>query len=290
MGFKADFKTALERHIPTSQLHFKSGWDRESWYRSSWAGNDGRPVALLLHHTAAAATASTNPNNAGNQHGANNGQVQFVWRHPQYDMPCSQFALDRDGCLFVNAYKPVYHAGQGSFAGTKWSSLGVVKDRGNDFMLGVECIDKGLDTTFTEAMKVTLARLAVAMKEACRWPSTDTLYLPRHKDYAGPRKVDIKYSNATVQDWVARWGGSMWDGTTPKIDGLFNAMNDPTLANPACFRLAARLKDLGFFTGTPVDGEQKYPVKAVKDWQRANGYATNPAGAYSPAVHTGIFG
>jgi len=154
----------------------------------------------------------------------------------------------------------------------------------------VECIDKGLDTTFTEAMKVTLARLAVAMKEACRWPSTDTLYLPRHKDYAGPRKVDIKHPNREVQEWIARWGGGMWDGKVPDIEGVFNAMNDPSLANPACFRLAARLKDLGFFSGTPVEGQQKYPLKGVQNWQDANGYATNPKGAYSPAVHGEIFG
>jgi hypothetical protein len=263
------------------------GWKRE-WYRSSWASNKGRPVALILHHTAGAATSSTNPNHAGNQHGANDGQIKYVNRHPSYNMPCSAFTLDRDGCIYVNAALPCYHAGEGSFRGTEWSSLGVPDDSANSYCLGVECVDKGQEKTFTDAMKESLRWLAEACAEASGWKDTSTLYLPRHKDWAPTRKVDIKYSNSDVQKWME--AGGMWDGKKPDIEGVFNAQNDSGLANPAAYRLACRLHDLGFFSGTPVDGSQKYPAKAVGNWTAAQGWPVNPEGAYSPAAHDGIFG
>lgn len=81
----------------------------------------------------------------------------------------------------------------------------------------------------------------------------------------------------------------LWDGQVPDIEGVFNAMNDPTLANPAAYRLACRLFDLGLFSGTPVKGDQRYPAKAVGNWQAAHALRTNPSGAYSPQAHDGIF-
>lgn len=82
----------------------------------------------------------------------------------------------------------------------------------------------------------------------------------------------------------------LWDGKVPDIEGVFNAQNDAGLANPASYRLACRLHDLGMFSGTPVDGAQKYPAKAVGNWTAAKGWRVSPAGAYSPAAHAGIFG
>ena len=60
MAFDTDLKRALEKHIPAKQLHFHSTW-KQQWYRSSWKGPGGRPVALILHHTAGAAGSSSNP-------------------------------------------------------------------------------------------------------------------------------------------------------------------------------------------------------------------------------------
>jgi hypothetical protein len=284
MTYADDLAAALKKHVPANRLHFMDGW-KSQWYRSSWGA--GKPVALILHHTAGAATSSTNPNNAGNQHGANQGQINYVNRHPSYSMPASAFTLDRDGCIYVNAALPCYHAGEGSFRDTEWSGLGVPDDSANSYCLGVECVDKGVDKTFTEAMKASLADLARACAEASDWPNTSTKRLPRHKDWAPDRKVDIKYSNATVQEWM-RMG--LWDGKVPDIEGVFNAQNDSSLANPACYRLACRLHDLGHFVGTPLDGSQKYPAKAVGNWTASQGWSVNPLGAYSPEAHEGIFG
>ena len=81
----------------------------------------------------------------------------------------------------------------------------------------------------------------------------------------------------------------LWDGKVPDIEGIFNAQNDRDLTNPAAYRLAARLFDLGLFSGTPINGRQGYPVGAVKNWQAAHALRVNPAGAYSPEAHEGIF-
>lgn len=197
MAYTDDLQTALNKRLG-KRVHYLPGW------RQDWIGpwSKGRPVALLLHHTAGAATDSQNPAAKGNQHGANAGQVRYVNRHPAYKMPCSQFTLDRDGCVYVNAALPCYHAGVGSFTGTMWAKLGVPKDRFNSYGAGVEIISKGLSKDYTPAMKESLALLALAMRTAARWTSTGTLYLPRHKDWTD-RKVDIKYENAAVQAWIA---------------------------------------------------------------------------------------
>lgn len=81
-----------------------------------------------------------------------------------------------------------------------------------------------------------------------------------------------------------------WDGEVPSLDGVFNAMNHG-YANPQAWRLACRLFDLGMYAGKPLPkGEQKYPVKAMDNWLLANGFKTNPAGAYSTEAHEKIFG
>jgi hypothetical protein len=286
MTFADDLKAALDKRIPTSQLHYVDGW-KKSWYRDGWAA--GRPVALILHHTAGAATSSTSPDHAGNQHGANDDQVAYVADHPSYNMPCSAFTIDRDGCLFVNAALPCYHAGEGSFRGTQWSSLNVPDDSANSYCLGVECVDKGQSTTFTKAMKQTVARLAKACAEASNWKDTSTLRLPRHKDWAPDRKIDIRYNNATVQEWIEEFAGDLWDGTVPSVEGVFNAMNHG-YANPQAYRLACRLHDLGFYAGDPQpEGLQKYPAKAVGAAQESLGWPVNPAGGYSPELHDTLF-
>lgn len=81
----------------------------------------------------------------------------------------------------------------------------------------------------------------------------------------------------------------LWDGKVPDAEGIFNAQNDAGLANPAAYRLACRLHDLGMFSGTPVEGSQKYPAGAVRNFQRSKAMKVNPEGAYSPEVHGMIF-
>ncbi len=290
MAFHDELKKALEAHVPTSQLHFLDGWTKKDWYRNGWAG-PGKPVALILHHTAGAATSSQDPDNKGNQHGANDGQVKYVNRHPSYGMPCSAFTLDRDGCIYVNAAYPCYHAGTGTFRGTQWSSLGVPNDSANSYCLGVECVDKGQDTTFTAAMKKSLANLIIACSVAAGWKNTGTLYVPRHKDWDDDSgKVDIRYSNDSVQGWLEEYA-QHWDGVIPTYEGCMAAWENPSLANPQAWRIACRLADWGYYKGEPGErGVQMYPVKAVDNYQQDKGFNVPEPGQYGPKLHEQLWG
>jgi hypothetical protein len=288
MSFDDDLRESLQQRIPANRLHFLDGW-RSEWYRSGWAG--GRPLALVLHHTAGAATSSQKKAHDGNQHGANDGQIDYVNRHPSYGMPASAFTIDRDGCIFVNAAWPCYHAGEGSFRGTEWASLGCPDDSANSYCMGVECVDKGQSTTFTVAMKQAVALLAVSLADACHWSNTGTLYLPRHKDWAPDRKVDLRYSNGSVQGWLEEHG-TLWDGVVPTFEGCMNAWNDPSLANPQAWRIACRLADWGYYHGGAPQpkGVQQYPAKAVVNYQQAKGYDVPTPGQYGPNLHEQLWG
>jgi N-acetyl-anhydromuramyl-L-alanine amidase AmpD len=156
-------------------------------------------------------------------------------------------------------------------------------------MMGVECVSRGLEPDFTQAMKKTLARLAVAMKVACDWPDTSTLRLPRHRDYAPSRKIDIQHSNNEVQEWI-RLETEAWDGKVPDIEGIYNAEKDPNLRNPAAWRLAARLFDLGYGDYPQPKTKQGYPRKAMILYNKEFGPNMEDKSKYGPKAHERIFG
>jgi hypothetical protein len=201
MAYADKLQAALKRELGP-KVKFWKGW------RTRGKGDFGRgkPVAMILHHTAGAATSSTNPRNPGNRTGANNGVVRFVANHPDFGVPCSNFCLDRDGTVYVMCAEWTYHAGKGDFTGTRWASLGVSKNGGNTAMLGVEIVSKGQVDDLTEAQWKSLAALARAVSKASGWKGdTSTLRLPRHRDYAPTRKPDIKASNAKVQQKLRQY-------------------------------------------------------------------------------------
>lgn len=196
MAYPQDLKAALITWLGKDNVHFMPGWDKKA-RGIGWAKR--LPVALLCHHTAGAATDSTNPNHKGNQHGANDGQIRFVQSH--YKVPAANFTLDRDGCLYVHSAYPVWHAGKGSFAGVKpYDSLGIPKDMGNDYMLGVEVVSKGIKKDFTSAQKWALGRLANACQDASKWKGFKKR-LPNHRTWTS-RKVDTRYELATLLKWA----------------------------------------------------------------------------------------
>lgn len=77
-----------------------------------------------------------------------------------------------------------------------------------------------------------------------------------------------------------------WDWVVPTYANIIEGKNRQ-IANPAVWRLAARLADLGYFKANPVRGSQKYPVVAVKAWQKANGLPED--GEYTQQMHEKIF-
>jgi len=199
--FKSRFKKALVAELG-DKVVFQKQWSLRR--RGKWRGANGLPDALMLHHTAGAATESTDPKAAGNQHGANDGIIRFIQSH--YPVPAANFTLDRDGCVYVHSIWPVWHAGKGSFKNVKpWNLFSCPDNMGNDYFLGVEIMSKGRKKDFTRAQKQSLKALQEACGEACRWPVAKrraTIRHPRHKDWAPNRKPDIIYEQSEVNDWM----------------------------------------------------------------------------------------
>jgi len=197
--YATDMRAALIDRLGKNGVVFLEKWNRET-RGIGWKGEGGVPVALMCHHTAGAATDSTNPKHPGNQKGANAGQVTYVNTH--WSSPASNFVLDRDGTVYVTTLFPCWHSGVGSFKGVKgFDSLGVPDNQFHDYGLGVEIVSKGLKKDFTLAQKRALGRLANAAKDASGWPGT-VKRLPNHRTWAGNRKSDTLYPEATLRLWA----------------------------------------------------------------------------------------
>ena len=200
MFWNTRLKRALNKNLP-GKIVYMPNWD--SNLTGKWAGKGHVPVALLLHHTAGAATESTSPKAAGNQKGANAGVINYVQTH--YKVPAANFTLDRDGTVYVHAANPVWHAGVGSFHRKKpWNLFAIPDDEGNRWMLGVEIVSRGTKKDFTKAQKESLKGLQEACGAAAKWPVEKRLSAirhPRHKDWT-TRKIDILYSQEEVDAWM----------------------------------------------------------------------------------------
>jgi N-acetyl-anhydromuramyl-L-alanine amidase AmpD len=200
MSLVRDFERALKANLG-DKVVFQKQWKVKR--RGNWRGFGQRPDALMLHHTAAAATESTDPRAAGNQKGANDNVIRFIQTH--YEVPAANFTLDRDGTVYVHSVFPVWHAGKGSFSGKKpWNTFSCPDDMGNDYFLGVEIMSKGRKKDFTKAQKQSLRALQEACGVACKWPSEKrraTVRHPRHKDWT-TRKIDILYEQDEVNEWM----------------------------------------------------------------------------------------
>ena len=191
-------KKQLAAELPGKVVYFKD-WKKKR--RVSWKGAKSRPAGLMLHHTASAATESTDPKAKGNQKGANNGVINYIQSH--YEVPAANFTLDRDGTVYVHSAYAVWHAGKGSFRGKEpWDSLGIPDDQGNDYLLGVEVVSKGRKKDFTKAQKDSLGALIQACAAASdTWMPLWLKGRPRHKDWT-TRKIDILYTNDEVKAWI----------------------------------------------------------------------------------------
>jgi len=199
MFWNRRLKRNLDKNL--KKLVYMNGWRKN--YTGEWLGFKKRPVALMLHHTAGAATDSTNPADKGNLKGANAGIINYIQNH--FRVPAANFTLDRDGTVYVHAANPVWHAGLGTFSGKKpWDILGVPTNQGNRYMLGVEIVSKGLKKDFTKAQIDALKQLQEACGAAAGWPSLKRrakVRRPRHKDWT-TRKIDIIYEHDEIDRWM----------------------------------------------------------------------------------------
>jgi len=189
MAFDDDLKAALRKHFPKEQVKFAKGWRTRG---DNWQTPNGRPVASMHHHTAGAATSSTDPAAKGNQTGDNAGVVNWCIAPGQSHGWCNA-VCDRDGTIYIVGAKAQWHAGLGTVSGSHWSSLPVKQNMGNVAFFGTEIVSKGTKKDLTKAQKKAMAKLNVALREACGWNGFKYRIL-NHKDYAPARKNDTLYS------------------------------------------------------------------------------------------------
>jgi hypothetical protein len=80
-----------------------------------------------------------------------------------------------------------------------------------------------------------------------------------------------------------------WDGSIPNIQNVKSAESDPNLKNLASWRVASRLKDLGFYRGNVLPKyQQGYPVRAVQAFQVSRNIQTSLG--YDEKTHKALFG
>jgi hypothetical protein len=198
------FAIRLERQLKkrlAGRVTFMKDWRKQRTVR--WQGKNHLPVALMLHHTAGAATDSTNPSHPGNRPGANQGIINYIQNN--FRVPAANFTLDRDGTVYVHSAYPVWHAGVGSFKGkSPWSIFGIPDNAANNWVLGVEIVSKGRKKDFTRAQIRSLRLLQQSCGIAASWPKGKrlaTVRHPRHRDWT-TRKIDILYSQDEVNAWM----------------------------------------------------------------------------------------
>ena len=273
---------------------FNKRWN-QTFKPSQWA--KGKPFGLITHHTAGAATDSNVSGAKGNRKGDNDGQIKFVENHPDFNSPASQFTLDRDGTVYCNCLLPTYHAGKSdpnNWKGSIWQKdSGCGTDAGNSYYMGVECVSKGQKKDFTPEMKESLGRPINVLADIFDWDDLELAHL-NHKTYAGPRKVDTKYTDDAIHGWVQKYGTSLWQtvggGLIPEYDAVKKAEEEGS-ANPAAWRLALKLSDLGFYKGeVQPKGQQMYPKKAVANYNAVHAPNMESPETYGPKMHQRVWG
>jgi hypothetical protein len=79
-----------------------------------------------------------------------------------------------------------------------------------------------------------------------------------------------------------------WDGVVPNVANVRKNAQDPKIRNKAGWRVAARLKDLGFYKGAlSPNSFQNYPRKAIEEFQKSKGWPGS--GKYGDRTHKELF-
>lgn len=259
--------------------------------RDSWAHG---LRAATVHHTAGKnsvghlATAWSLPGcNAVIQHGGYNGRAN-------------------DGKAVILAWGSAFHSG----AGGPWKGI-AGEDSLHLVSWGIEIESLGTREDMSDRQIETTGRMLAALVDVgmpvgnihrhADWtdatgPVTGPLRVRRFDSGSARttrgRKIDTNKRWYPTSLWVEQAGkylqaDQLWDGVVPDIEGIYGAEAEG-LANPAAWRLACRLADLGHYSGTVKPrGEQGYPAKAVASWQQSIG--ADPTGRYGPKAHARIF-
>lgn len=199
-GFDKRLEAALKKYAP-GRVKYVEGWRTRN--TGKWKGKRGVPVMVIEHHTAGAATESTNPKHKGNQPGANNGVVQYCVARNN-SVPYCNAVVDRDGTIWILAAGPVWHAGLGDFTGTRWERWKIPAGSANSYTFGVEIISKGRKQDFTSQQIIGIRRLNCAVREAAKWGGF-RYRIANHKDWTS-RKIDTRYP----WEWFRAGSAKAW--------------------------------------------------------------------------------
>lgn len=273
----SDLKTAFNDHRVNWTAHRKISNGRGPW------ANGLR--AATVHHTAGKNSAD---------------YLATAWSLPGANCVITNGKYNpTDGQAIILSWGDCWHSGDGG----PWNGI-AGRNSLHLVSWGIEIESLGTKKDITGAQVETVGRMLAALVDL-GMPRGN---IHRHADWTdgtGPvggyplpttgRKIDTNKSlGYTTSYWVdacKKYQGGYWDGTVPSYDGCWNAWLDPDLANPQAWRLACRLADLGYYTGTPAPkGSQRYPLKAVINYQESKGYQVPEPGQYGEKLHKQLFG
>lgn len=274
----SDLKAAFNDHRVNWVAHRKISNGRGAW------SNGLR--AATVHHTAGKNSAD---------------YLATAWSLPGANCCITNGKYNpTDGQAIILSWGDCWHSGDGG----PWSGI-AGKNSLHLVSWGIEIESLGTKKDITPAQVETVGRMLAALVDL-GMPRGN---IHRHADWTdgtGPvgghplpttgRKIDTNKSlGYTTSYWVDACkkyqGGQAWDGTVPSYEGCWAAWLDPELANPQAWRLACRLKDLGYYSGDPQPkGTQRYPLKAVINYQESKGYNVPQPGQYGEKLHKQLFG
>ena len=172
MPFPERLQDACNKYLGKANVEFAAKWDTRG---DAW-NSDGKPVMVMWHHTA----------------GVGSGVRDWVINRNGTHAYANAF-IARDGKVTICGAKAQWHAGLGSFAGTRWRKWGIPKDMANRYTFGVEVESWGKKKDFTDAQWKSIHLLSCALRESARWDGWKYRHA-NHKDWAKGRKSDTLYS------------------------------------------------------------------------------------------------
>ena len=191
--FERRLVKSCEKWLGSENVTFVDGWKTRKNGRWRY-GSGNKPVMALAHHTAGGDSKAP---------GGNSGVVQYVI-HRGTRVPYANAVIDSDGHVYICSAGPVWHAGRGSFKGTRWERWGIPDNMANWATWGTEVVSAGLKKDFSLAEKKALRRLHCAVREAAGWKGFK-YRLANHKDWTS-RKIDTQYS----WKWLLRGARKVW--------------------------------------------------------------------------------
>jgi peptidoglycan hydrolase-like protein with peptidoglycan-binding domain len=156
----------LAKRLRAAGLNVKEypGWQKNRQSDRAW-----NPKYVVMHHTA----------------GVGDGLIKFIANGTSAIRgPFSQFLIRRDGTVWLLSAGRANHAGLGG----PWRN--VPKDSMNSYGWGIEVESRGITADWTPVQWTAAHRTAAVLLDMMNVGKGNIL---RHKDWAGPRKVDTRY-------------------------------------------------------------------------------------------------